>query len=69
VNISARQFREPDFAQNVAGILEATGLSSDLLELEITEGVMMFDTAATGRMLEELKGHGVRISLDDFGTG
>jgi diguanylate cyclase (GGDEF)-like protein len=69
VNISARQFREPDFAQKVAGVLADTGLSPDLLELEITEGVMMFDTLATGRMLEELKRLGVRISLDDFGTG
>ena len=69
VNISARQFREPDFAQKVANLLAETELSADLLELEITEGVMMFDPVATALMLEELKLLGVRISLDDFGTG
>jgi diguanylate cyclase (GGDEF)-like protein len=69
VNISARQFREADFTLKVAGVLEETGVSPDLLELEITEGVMMSDTGATGLMLEELKRLGVRISLDDFGTG
>lgn len=69
VNISARQFREPDFAEKVARVLHETDLSPDLLELEITEGVMMFDTVSSGRMLQELKLLGVRISLDDFGTG
>lgn len=69
VNISAHQFREPDFAEKVARVLAETQLSPDLLELEITEGVMMFDTVATGRMLEDLKLLGVRIALDDFGTG
>ncbi len=69
VNISARQFRERDFAQKVASVLAETGLPANLLELEITEGVLMFDTVATGLVLAELKLLGVRISLDDFGTG
>jgi diguanylate cyclase (GGDEF)-like protein len=69
VNVSARQFGEPDFAQKVARVLEETDLPPEWLELEITEGVMMLDTTATSGMLRELKRLGVRIALDDFGTG
>jgi predicted signal transduction protein with EAL and GGDEF domain/DNA-binding response OmpR family regulator len=69
VNVSARQFREPGFAQVVAATLEETGLSPDLLELEITESVLMEDTGASGDVLMALKSLGVRIALDDFGTG
>ena len=69
VNVSAHQFAEVDFAEKVAAELKAMGLDPDLLELEITEGVMMVDTAQTGRMLHELKALGVRVALDDFGTG
>jgi predicted signal transduction protein with EAL and GGDEF domain len=69
VNISARQFCEPDFAEKVARVLKETDLSPDLLELEITESIMMIDTALSGRMLAELKALGVRVALDDFGTG
>jgi diguanylate cyclase (GGDEF)-like protein len=69
VNVSAHQFREPDFAAKVAGVLSEIGLPPEWLELEITEGVMMLDTSATSRMLADLKRLGVRISLDDFGTG
>jgi len=69
VNVSGREFCEPDFAEKVARVLHSTELPPDLLELEITEGVMMSDTTASAQMLEELKAIGVRISLDDFGTG
>jgi diguanylate cyclase (GGDEF)-like protein len=69
VNISARQFAEPTFAEKVQSLLLELALPPELLELEITEGVMMFDTVASGKMLEELKLLGVRIALDDFGTG
>jgi predicted signal transduction protein with EAL and GGDEF domain len=69
VNISARQFRATDFAEKVASLLTELKLSPDLLELEITEGVMMADSGATGRMLEQLKLVGVHVALDDFGTG
>jgi diguanylate cyclase (GGDEF)-like protein len=69
VNVSARQFGEPDFAEKVARVLVETELPPSWLELEITEGVMMLDTTATSRMLGELKRLGVRIALDDFGTG
>jgi PAS domain S-box-containing protein len=69
VNVSARQFREPGFAALVAEVLAATELDPSLLELEITEGILMDDTAASKRMLDGLKALGVRIALDDFGTG
>jgi diguanylate cyclase (GGDEF)-like protein len=69
VNISARQFSASDFVEKVARVLEETALSPALLELEVTESVMMLDIAATGRMLEELKALGVHVALDDFGTG
>ena len=69
VNVSSRQLRERNFAALVAATLERTGLDPKLLELEITEGVMMEDTAASHLVLAELKALGVRIALDDFGTG
>ncbi len=69
VNVSSRQLRERNFATVVADTLARTGLEPALLELEITEGVMMEDTAASHLVLAELKALGVRITLDDFGTG
>jgi len=69
VNVSARQFHEPGFVALVADALAQTQLAPELLELELTEGMVMEDTTASKRMLEELKGLGVRIALDDFGTG
>ena len=69
VNISARQFSAVDFVEKVARVLDETKLSPALLELEITESVMMNDITATGRMLDQLRALGVRVALDDFGTG
>ena len=69
VNISARQFGAPDFVEKVEELLTLTALSPDLLELEITEGVMMADAEAASRTLDRLKQLGLRVSLDDFGTG
>lgn len=69
VNVSARQFSAPGFEEKVAALLAETGIDPSLLELEITEGVMMFETAVTRRVLARLKGLGLKISLDDFGTG
>lgn len=69
VNVSGRQFREPNLAAVVGRILEETGLPAELLEIEITEGVIMQDSAAGIQTLLDLKKLGVRISLDDFGTG
>ncbi|MEY4549928.1 MAG: hypothetical protein RL685_6123 [Pseudomonadota bacterium] len=69
VNISPRQFRDPAFVSSVRTVLSESGLAPDVLEIEITEGVVMQDTATTLSTFAELKKLGVRISLDDFGTG
>ncbi len=69
VNISAMEFGLPDFADRVAEALEETGLPAQLLELELTESVMLKDFSESARQMQRLKRLGVRISLDDFGTG
>jgi diguanylate cyclase (GGDEF)-like protein/PAS domain S-box-containing protein len=69
VNLSARQFQQPDLCDQVSRVLESTGLDPRLLALEITETVVMDDTVATMTTLQALKLLQVRISIDDFGTG
>ncbi|MDQ7095777.1 EAL domain-containing protein [Desulfosporosinus sp. PR] len=69
VNISARQFREPNFVKRVAEILAKTGMEPEWLELEITESIAMENGEASLEMLRRFKELGVRISIDDFGTG
>ncbi|HUF18677.1 MAG TPA: EAL domain-containing protein, partial [Thermoanaerobaculia bacterium] len=69
VNLSARQFQQPDLVRQVAAALESSGLEPRLLELEITETNAMHDAENSIRTLFELKELGVRISMDDFGTG
>jgi len=69
VNISATQVAQPDFVHTIARVLEQTGLRPEWLELEITESVMMQDAAVASRVFLDLKKMGVRISIDDFGTG
>ena len=69
VNLSARQFRQPDLVQDVTHCLRETGLSPDALEIEITERTAMLEVGRTVETLRALRSLGVRISLDDFGTG
>jgi diguanylate cyclase (GGDEF)-like protein/PAS domain S-box-containing protein len=69
VNISGKQLEHPEFVEDVAGIVEETGLAPENLILEITESVMMHDTEAAVERLAELKSLGVKLSVDDFGTG
>jgi diguanylate cyclase (GGDEF)-like protein len=69
VNLSPRQVTSPGIAALVAGVLEETGLDPALLTLEITEGVLVTDSAATAQTLLDLKALGLRLVLDDFGTG
>ena len=69
VNLSARQFREPDLPETVSRLLRETDLDPMRLHLEITETTAMSDAPATVAMLEELKALGVRLVIDDFGTG
>jgi diguanylate cyclase (GGDEF)-like protein len=69
VNVSAVQFKDPDFINRVLGLLEDTGLPPTLFELEVTESLAMQDPETVGRMLEPIRSRGVRIAMDDFGTG
>lgn len=69
VNLSPRQFSQPNLAKRLQEILDEAELSSKFLEIEITESSIMQDTEATIRILNELRKTGVRIALDDLGTG
>lgn len=69
VNISGRQFREPDFVVKVERILAESGLEPRLLELEITESVAMEKVESAIMTWIDLKNLGVSLSVDDFGTG
>ncbi len=68
VNVSARQFRQPNLAKEIFNTLEKTGLDPRHLNLEITESIMVHEASAT-TALRELKGSGVKLAIDDFGTG
>ena len=69
VNLSARQLRHPNIVRDIADALDDTGLLPSRLVLEITESVLMIDSAATLNRLFQLKSLGVRLAIDDFGTG
>ena len=69
VNLSPRQFHQPDLSSRVAQILAETGLEASSLELELTESLMVEDAESAIATLQHLKNLGVCISLDDFGTG
>jgi diguanylate cyclase (GGDEF)-like protein len=69
VNISAIQFARNDFSGEVAEILAEAGVHPSLLELELTESLVMRDFAESARQMQDLKDLGVRIAIDDFGTG
>jgi diguanylate cyclase (GGDEF)-like protein/PAS domain S-box-containing protein len=69
VNLSAREFAEPDLVQAVTRVLTETGLAPTRLMLEITETVAMTDARTTAETLQRLKALGVHLAIDDFGTG
>jgi diguanylate cyclase (GGDEF)-like protein len=69
VNLSPRQFSDPNLIETVVDILERTGLDAECLILEITEGVVMQDTEAAAETLRTLGSLGVKLAIDDFGTG
>ena len=69
VNLSARQLEDPGLVQMVDQVLKETGFEPALLDLEITEGMLMSDMDRVIQTLEELSALGVTISVDDFGTG
>ena len=69
VNVSARQFSQPDFVESVARVLEHSELSPRFLELELTESLLMADVETGIRKMHALKALGISLSIDDFGTG
>ncbi len=69
VNLSARQFRSQELLVSVQTVLDETGLPSHLLELEITEGLLIIDPEGAAAVLSKLRAMGIRTALDDFGTG
>lgn len=69
VNVSPRQFREPDFVTRIEDALAETGVGAMHLELELTESVVANDLELTVHKMEQLRKHGVHFALDDFGTG
>jgi len=69
VNLSPRQFADPDLATGIRRVLRSTGLEPSALELEITESSVMDRSETSLGVLQQLRSLGVRIVLDDFGTG
>jgi diguanylate cyclase (GGDEF)-like protein/PAS domain S-box-containing protein len=69
VNVSAMEFRNENFLQGVFNILEKTGLDPRLLELELTESVMMKHAESTESIFKALRARGIQLAVDDFGTG
>ena len=69
VNLSARQFREPDLAQQIAQMLRTQGIAPHRLELELTESLLMEDNELSRETLIGFARIGVRVAIDDFGTG
>ena len=69
VNLSASQFHEPALALELAKILKATGVAANMIELEITESMVMRDPDRAAQVMQALHAMGVRIAIDDFGTG
>ena len=69
VNLSPRQFTDPDLLANLAAVLSQTGMAPEWLELEITESMLMHDSDGAVELLAAIKQLGVRIAIDNFGTG
>jgi len=69
VNVSALEFARTGFIENVFALLDETGLRGHLLELELTESMLMRDVEDSIRKMSRLRERGIRISIDDFGTG
>jgi diguanylate cyclase (GGDEF)-like protein/PAS domain S-box-containing protein len=69
VNLSARQFQQHDLIDQVAQIISQTGIDPGTLVLELPETLLLRDTDAIGSKVQELKGLGVQLAIDDFGSG
>ena len=69
VNVSARQFRQPDFVEQVKAVLASSDANPRCLKLELTESLVLDNVADTIEKMQQLKAIGVSFSMDDFGTG
>ena len=69
VNLSPRQFADPNLLHDIRAALEKSGMPAQLLELEITESMVMHNVERTVRVLEAIKSLGITLAIDDFGTG
>lgn len=69
VNLSVKQFNQPDLIQKVAAIIRETGLAPQNLKLEITESAITEKIESAAEMMKQLRAIGVKLSMDDFGTG
>ncbi|MBL4739984.1 MAG: EAL domain-containing protein [Sneathiella sp.] len=69
VNISLKEFQSEEFVPLIQQVLDDTGLPAEMLDIELTESVIMLDRGQTKRNMLRLKEMGVRLSIDDFGTG
>lgn len=69
VNITSREFVQPDLVSEIRKSLDQTGVDPGCLQLEIVETIAMGDAEKSGHVLAQLKALGVRLSIDDFGTG
>ncbi len=69
INLTARQFLDDNLVLDLRNALQESGMEPELLEIEISETMVMNDIKATIRILQKLKRMGVRITIDNFGTG
>ncbi len=69
INLSPKQFSDPDLVASISSILKEEALPPHLLELELTEGLLLEASEDTHRQLDELKALGLTLAMDDFGTG
>lgn len=69
INLSSKQFQQKNLISTISSILEDTGLSSEYLQIEVTESMAMENPEYTLKVLNMLKNMGIKIALDDFGTG
>ena len=69
VNLSAKQFLQPNLVEDIRKFLHELALAPEALKLEITESTVMADPSAAVEMLQQIKSLGIRLAIDDFGTG
>jgi diguanylate cyclase (GGDEF)-like protein/PAS domain S-box-containing protein len=69
VNLSAKQFLQPNLVEEIRDLIRELRFSPETLKLEITESTVMIDPVATAKMLQQIKSLGILLAIDDFGTG